>query len=226
MSRGGQVGAEEAVRGLQQVLHVARRPGGCGRGPRRRSRCRSCRSASAPSHGSAKIERPPPAGTIAPATSGSAVVGERDVRPAARPDPRDLRLVVELLGPQAVGPHAGRVDDVGGRDDELLPRRRVPGADAPGPAALVDEVDRPPARSRRPRRSARPRPGRSAPGGCRRSGSRRRGSPSWARAPASAGSRSTTSSPGMTRWRSGAQAPSDPSPPLRRRRRRSIDMTS
>ena len=39
-------------------------------------------------------------------------VGEDQVRAAARADLRHLGLVVQLLRPQPVGPHAGRVDDV------------------------------------------------------------------------------------------------------------------
>ena len=40
------------------------------------------------------------------------LVAQRDVRAAAGADARDLGLVVQLVGAQAVGPDAGRVDDV------------------------------------------------------------------------------------------------------------------
>ncbi len=65
-----------------------------------------------------------------------------DVRAAARPDDGHLGLVVELLGAQPVGPHAGRVDDVGGAHLQLGPALGVAHARADGPAALLEQPGR------------------------------------------------------------------------------------
>ena len=93
-----------------------------------------------PSHGSAKIERPPPAGTIAPPISGSVLAAQRDVRAAARADAGHLGLVVQLARAQAVGPDAGRVDDRVGAHDELVAALGVADAHAAGAAVLLDQL--------------------------------------------------------------------------------------
>ena len=67
---------------------------------------------------------------------------EDDVRPAAGPDDGDLGLVVELLGPQPVGPHARRVDDVGRPHLELGPALGVAHARADRAAALLQQRER------------------------------------------------------------------------------------
>ena len=72
-----------------------------------------------PSHGSTNTLRPPPAGAIAPACTGSASRGHDHVGAAAGPDDRHLGLAVQLLRPQPVGPHAGGVDDVRGAHGQL-----------------------------------------------------------------------------------------------------------
>ena len=98
-----------------------------------------------------------------------------DVGAAAGRDPRHLLLVVDLLGPDPVGPDAGRVDDVVGLDLEALAGLGVDAGDAGGAPVAVEQLGDLGAVQRTPRRSARPRRGSSAPGGRRRSGSRRRG---------------------------------------------------
>ncbi len=95
-----------------------------------------------PSHGSTKIVRPSPAGTIAPALIGSDAPSTTQVRPARRADDRHLGLVVQLGGPQPVGPDAGRVDDVGGADLELVAALDVAQARADRAPAVLEQLDR------------------------------------------------------------------------------------
>ena len=100
---------------------------------RPRSRCRSCPTSVRPSHGSAKIVRPPPAGTIAPPPVG------RRSRDSVTCVPRLGRMrgtsssSVQLLGADAVRPDAGRVDDVACRAPRT--RRRVSVSRTSTPAA-------------------------------------------------------------------------------------------
>ena len=84
-------------------------------------------------------DRAPAAGRDdrAAADERQVLVAQRDVRPAAWGDARHLRLVVQLLGAQPVGPDAGRVDDVRGPDDELGAARGVAHLHAGGAAGLV-----------------------------------------------------------------------------------------
>ena len=65
---------------------------------------------------------------------------EGHVRAAAGRDPRHLGLVVDLLGPDPVGPHAGGVDHVVGLDLELLARLGVAAADPGRDPALVAQT--------------------------------------------------------------------------------------
>ena len=77
-----------------------------------------------------------------PTSIGQLGAVERDVGAAARPDPRHLGLVVQLLGPDRVGPDAGRVDDVVGADLELA--RRTAASRTRTPSArplLVDQAE-------------------------------------------------------------------------------------
>ena len=67
-------------------------------------------------------------------------VGEGDVAAARRADARHLGLVVQLAGPQPVGPHAGGVDHVVGAHLEALAAERVAHADAARAPALVEQV--------------------------------------------------------------------------------------
>jgi hypothetical protein len=91
-----------------------------------------------PSQGRAKSRRPR-RGHDGPGDERQLVVAERDVRAARGPDHRHLGLVVELLGPQAVGPHARGVDDVVGADGEALAAQVVDDLDALRPAALLEQ---------------------------------------------------------------------------------------
>ena len=61
------------------------------------------------------------------------------VRAAAGPDDRHLGLVVQLLGPQAVGPHAGGVDDAWRADRELLAALGVAHVGAARAAVLLQQ---------------------------------------------------------------------------------------
>ena len=70
---------------------------------------------------------------------GQALGREDDVRAAAGPDHRHLGLVVELVGADAVRPHAGGVDDRLGRDRERLAGLGVADLGAAGAAALLDQ---------------------------------------------------------------------------------------
>ena len=119
-----QLGREELVDGLQQVLEVlvgrldvvevGRVVVGVGRPDQRAAQPRQ-REDEAPAAGRddrADVER-------------QVLAAERDVRAARGADDRDLGLVVQLVGAQAVGPDAGGVDDVGGPDDERLAARVV-----------------------------------------------------------------------------------------------------
>ena len=71
------------------------------------------------------------------------LVAERDVRAAARPDARQLGLVVQLLRAQLVGPHAGRVDHVRGAHLEAArrSRRRAPARRCARPSRSSSPVD-------------------------------------------------------------------------------------
>ena len=69
------------------------------------------------------------------------VVRERDVGAAARPDVRDLLLLVELLGADGVRPHASCVHHVGRTDRELPAGDAVQAARAHGAAVLVEQLD-------------------------------------------------------------------------------------
>ena len=64
-----------------------------------------------------------------------------DVRAAAGPDDRDLGLVVQLLGPQPVRPHAGRVDHVVGPDLQLGAGLGVDHPRPAGAAAVLEQRD-------------------------------------------------------------------------------------
>ena len=66
---------------------------------------------------------------------------DQQVRPARGADHRHLGLVVQLGGPQPVGPDAGRVDDVGGADLELLAALGVAQARADRAAAVLEQLD-------------------------------------------------------------------------------------
>ena len=68
------------------------------------------------------------------------LVGERDVRAARGADARHLGLVVQLLGAQPIGPHAGGVDHVVGAQLEALAAERVAHADAARAPAVVEQV--------------------------------------------------------------------------------------
>ena len=88
--------------------------------------------------------RPSPAGTMQAARpSGSFVQRHRDVGAAAGSDPRHLLLVEDLLRTDAVGPDAGRVDDVVGSDLEPLAGLGVATDDAVGPAVVRDQLGHP-----------------------------------------------------------------------------------
>ena len=76
-----------------------------------------------PSHGSTKIVRPPPAGAIAPATTGSVAPGTMMWVPRLGRMTGTSASSCSSSGPQPVGPHAGGVDDVGGAHLELLAAR-------------------------------------------------------------------------------------------------------
>ena len=189
---------------LQQVVDVLRRRARRARAAPR-SRCRWCRRACAPATAARRscARRPRARSRRRPAAGPR---GERVMCvPRLGPDARQLGLVVELLRAQLIGPHAGRVDHVGGAHVERLAALAVdaPARRARGRRARAGRRRR--RGWRRPRRSARPRRAPSAPGARRRSGSRRTGSRSSARARRSAGSSSSTSSPEITRWRSGLQ---------------------
>jgi len=67
---------------------------------------------------------------------------QHDVRAAARADHGHLGLVVELLRPQPVRPHPGRVDHARGAHLELLAAGGVPHARADRAASLLEEPDR------------------------------------------------------------------------------------
>ena len=96
---------------------------------------------------------------------------------------------------QLVGPHAGRVDDVGGADPSS-PRCRARGRARRAPGLRSSSSPRPrPVRAHRAEALGLAEHGQDEPRR-RRSGSRRRGSRRSARGRASAGSSSTTSSPG------------------------------
>ena len=64
------------------------------------------------------------------------------MRAATRADPRQLSLVVELVAAQAIGPNAGRVDDVRGAHEQLLATHAIardhPGRPAPLERELLD----------------------------------------------------------------------------------------
>ena len=144
-----------------------------------------------------------------------------DVRAAAGPDDRHLGLVVQLAGPQPVGPHAGGVDDVGGADLELLAARasrtRAPTARPPSSSSPSAST---PLTATAPKRSA---------SASTVSTSRdvvglavvEEVAAGRLPRPASAGSSSATSSPPITRWRAGLQ--SRPRAPRRRQRRQPVD---
>jgi len=51
-------------------------------------------------------------GNDRPGDQRQVLVRDRDVGPSARPNPRYISLGVQLLGTDAIGPHAGRVHDV------------------------------------------------------------------------------------------------------------------
>ena len=93
-----------------------------------------------PSQGRAKIERPAPAGTIAPADQRQVVTGEGDVGTPARADARQLGLQGELLRAQLVGPDARRIDDVRGPQVEALAALQVVHMDAPGVAVDLQQA--------------------------------------------------------------------------------------
>src|SRR5690242_13742456 len=94
-----------------------------------------------PSHGSANIAPPPPAGRYDRAgRERQGLARERDVRAARGADPRHLGLVVELLGAQPVRPHAGGVDDVLRAHLEALAGVPVADADAARAPAVVEQV--------------------------------------------------------------------------------------
>ena len=122
-------------------------------------------------------DRPPLAGRDDAGRRPGREVGavEQEVGAAARLDPRHVLLLDHLLGPQPVGPDAGRVDDVLGEDLDPLARLRLDEGDARAPAPSPRSARSPRPRSASPRRTARPRRGSSGRGGRRRSGSRRRG---------------------------------------------------
>ena len=228
MSAAAELGRRSsALTRVQQVVDVLRRRAARGRGPSRRTRCRSSRRASTQprqredrrARRRRGRSRRPPAG----ASSWARVMCV----------PRDGRMrgtsasSCSSLGPQPVGPHAGGVDDVVGAQLEALAAERVAHADAARAAALLEQLGDLAAGWRTPRRSARPRPARSARDGCRRSGSRRRGSPTSARGrPAPAGARR----PRRRRSRDGARAPQSSrrrlAPAARARRRASTAITS
>ena len=111
------------------------------------------------------------------------------MRAPARRDPRHLRLVEDLVGPDPVRPDAGRVDDVRGLDlDRRRRSRRTRQTTPPArPSRSSSAVDLEPVRHRPPR-TARPRRGSSGRGGRRRSGSRRTGTPTSGRAAPAPGS--------------------------------------
>jgi hypothetical protein len=67
-------------------------------------------------------------------------VAQGHVRPAARPDPRQLGLVVQLLRPQLVGPHAGSVYDVGRADVEPRAALAVVHLHALRPAVALEQA--------------------------------------------------------------------------------------
>ena len=142
---GPEVRLEEGVDRVQQVLHVGVGDLAGARGSPR-SRCRSSRPGSGPSHGSAKIVRPSPGRQNSRRVHRQPLAVEQDVGAAARADHRHVLLAVQLLGADAVRPHAGRVHDVRGRDGEALaaspaPRTRRP---PPCPPSSISSTDRRP----------------------------------------------------------------------------------
>ena len=216
--RRAELGAEEVVDRVEQVLDVLDRRAAGGR-CRPRSRCRWCRPGCARTRAGRRSCRPSPAGTMQ-----AAVPVGRSARSSSRWVPRlgairgTSSSSTTSSGRIAVGPDAGRVDDVGRRRPRSARptrprrrRRRRRGRSRRGPRS-------PRRRSASPRRSARPRRGRSARGARRRSGSRRRGRRRWGRAarapgPARAprrgrscgGGPATSRSPRPPPWRSASR---------------------
>ena len=77
---------------------------------RRRSRCRSSRSAPARTRAGRRSSAPRRRGRCRPRADRQLLQRHGDVGAAAGSDPRHLGLVVDLVGPDPVGPDAGRVD--------------------------------------------------------------------------------------------------------------------
>ena len=139
----GQRRAEVRVRRVEQVVEILLR----GRDVVRRERPlevvvgRAEQRAPEPRQ---REDRPPAAGRDDRAAGRERQVfaAQRDVRAAAGPDARDLRLVVQLVGAQPVRPDAGRVDDVRRAHDELAPAGPLAHPHAGGAAGPVaDELE-------------------------------------------------------------------------------------
>ena len=113
-----------------------------------------------PYQGRAKIARPSPAGTMQAALAGREVVAvDQHVGAAAGRDPRHVLLLDRLLGADAVGEDAGRVDHVVGLDLDPLARLGLDEGDAGGAAVALSStsVTSAPFSITAPKRSASPR---------------------------------------------------------------------
>ena len=198
---------------------------------RPRSCCRWSRPACAPATAARRSSAPRPPGRSRrrPAAGPR---GDRHVGAAAGGDRRDLGLGVELVGADAVGPHAGGVDDVVGADDELAAGLRVAHGDVrPVPLPVApSSVTSQPVGADRAEALRLAQHGEHEPGVVGLAVVEEVAAGGTARR--IAGSSATTSSPEMTRWRAGLQSTScrrsraSARRALRRPRRRGVAITS